>query len=302
MDQHWVPKSYLAAWTDPACPPRHKPFVHVFDRDGRNHRKKAPANILKMPDLYTAFRDAKPDLGIEKFFGGLEREFVRIRRILEASQGISNADTAHLIAFTASMLARPPHSIDFIKNQLNNVLAKARSIKIKPGVPIPPSLSDGPKMSMEGFEDYANNPMRTWFPEILAANISVIAKLFRCDILVNDTPTPFLTSDNPAVIFHDAEDEPGARLYPKGLGHRDCRIMMPMSPRLTLMLSHGEPGARRYIQMFDGDVIEINFRTIVRSRAHLISNTPDLYFVSLLLERLSWDPTLTGPRVNPSAD
>lgn len=289
MDQHWVPKSYLAAWADPDCPPKHKPFVHVFDRDGRNHRKKAPANILKMPDLYTVFRDGRRDLKIETFFGGIERDFVRVRRLLETGAHPSQEDVAALYAFVGSMLARPPQSIDFVQKQLSNMVQKARSIRVVPGAKIPASISTGARMSLAEFEAYANNGMETWFPEILAANLEVIAKLFRFDILVNDTPTPFLTSDNPAVMFFADPDDGKRRLYPRGMGHPACRIMIPMSPRLALMLWHGKSGTGRFVEMAGADVIDINFRTILRSRAHLISNTADLYFVSLLLQRLVED-------------
>ena len=59
-NQHSVPVSYLEAWTDPNKPELHKLFVHLFDRLGGNHKRRSPANILSMPDLYTIFSEGGP--------------------------------------------------------------------------------------------------------------------------------------------------------------------------------------------------------------------------------------------------
>ncbi len=80
-DQHWIPQSYLAAWTDPDVPAGHTPFVHVFSRDGSRERCKAPTNIFKETDLYTIIMpDGTRDLQLERGLTGLEQAFCKIRR------------------------------------------------------------------------------------------------------------------------------------------------------------------------------------------------------------------------------
>ena len=57
----------------PNKPELHEPFVHLFDRLGGNHKRRSPANILSMPDLYTIFSEGKRDLSIEQHFSQRER-------------------------------------------------------------------------------------------------------------------------------------------------------------------------------------------------------------------------------------
>ena len=53
--QHFVPQCYTKAWHDPAAPagPKMSPYVWVFDRDGANPKRKAPANLFTENDIYT---------------------------------------------------------------------------------------------------------------------------------------------------------------------------------------------------------------------------------------------------------
>lgn len=63
--QHFVPQCYTKAWHDPDAPagPKMNPYVWVFDRDGTNVRRKAPANLFTETDIYTIERaDGERDL------------------------------------------------------------------------------------------------------------------------------------------------------------------------------------------------------------------------------------------------
>lgn len=71
--QHWVPDSYLQAWADSNRPEHHEPFVHLFDRQGGNHRRKSPAKVFHMPDLYTFFLEGQRNLSIEQHLGNASR-------------------------------------------------------------------------------------------------------------------------------------------------------------------------------------------------------------------------------------
>ena len=147
-DQHWVPSSYLAAWIDPGCPPDYEGYVHIFDRDGGNARKKAPKNILSMPDLYTIFEDGNRNLRIEDAFSKFEQEFVRVRRKLHAGAELDAVDAGILYVFVGAMLARPPHRIEHFTKQYAAILQKAKSMKINPNVPSVRSFMTGPSMTV----------------------------------------------------------------------------------------------------------------------------------------------------------
>jgi Protein of unknown function (DUF4238) len=68
VKQHWVPGSYLQAWTDPDCSAGHKPCIHLFDRQGGSYRAKSPANVFHMLDLYTIGSGTAEDLNLEWHF------------------------------------------------------------------------------------------------------------------------------------------------------------------------------------------------------------------------------------------
>jgi len=129
-DQHWVSSSYLQAWTDPNKPERYEPFVHIFNRRGGEHRRKSPKNIFNMPDLYTIFAGEQRDLSLEQHLSRLERDFVRVRKLIEAAGYGGSKDVAELYGFVAAMIARPPQKIDHMAQQWSSIVAKARTIRI----------------------------------------------------------------------------------------------------------------------------------------------------------------------------
>src|SRR5262249_4113413 len=139
-------------------------YVHVFDRDGRNGRKKAPKNILSMPDLYTIFESGERNLRIEDAFSKFEQQFVKVRKKLHAGGELDDDDAVALYVFVGSMLARPPHHIQHFTKQYAAILEKAKSIRIDPNVSPPPrSLNVAPSMTLEEFSRLADDPMGTWF-------------------------------------------------------------------------------------------------------------------------------------------
>jgi hypothetical protein len=266
--------------------------VHLFDRQGRNHKRRAPANILSLPDIYTIFADGDRDLGIEHHFGRQEKEFVRVRKLIEQRAPLDIKDVAALYAFVAGMMARPPHKIDHMSHQWASIVEQARRIKIDPKArPIPRLSSDRqPGMTLDQAQRMADDPMGTWFPHSLNAYVSALTQLFGCDVLFNGSPHPFLTSGNPAVIYfandEDAND-PRRKFWPKGLGALDCEITMPISPTHALKFTRKQPGVHAWKVLDWEAVFEFNFLTITRARQTIISDREDLFFVRTIFDRIA---------------
>ena len=105
--QHYIPRSYLSAWSDSDTPIGHEPYVWLFPRDERSGRKKAPDNILHETDMYTIhLANGERDLRIENALSILEGQFCGARdRIMEGGS-LSDEDWANLIVFMAAMNAR----------------------------------------------------------------------------------------------------------------------------------------------------------------------------------------------------
>jgi hypothetical protein len=190
------------------------------------------------------------------------------------------------------MLARPPHRIEFIKNQWGSIVKNARSIRIDPSVPPIPSKSKGPSMSLDEAQQLADDPMGTWFADDVAANIDVLSSRFGCDVLVNVSEHAFLTSDDPAMVHHPPRNA-RFRNMPRGLGSPGCEITLPISPRTALLFRHKEPGVHAFLSADWESVFQMNFRTITRARAKIISDRPDIYFVRAILERVAQVTTRT---------
>ncbi|MFZ3177425.1 MAG: DUF4238 domain-containing protein [Methylovirgula sp.] len=296
-DQHWVPNSYLQAWADPNRPRHHEPFIHLFNRHGGEHRRRNPKNVFNMPDLYTIFSGEERDLSLEQHFGRLERDFVRVRGLIEIADYGGASEVAALYGFVAAMLARPPHKIDDMKQQWSSIVANARTIRIDPEMrPIPSLGRGGPRLTLTEAQRMADDPMGTWFPHSLNAHIRALSKLFGCDVLINGSPHPFLTSDNPAVVYFPPIDVEVRRLPPpRGLGSRGCEITLPISPTHALLFTHKPPGIHDWLVLDWEGVFDINFRTITRARTTIVSDRSDLFFVQTILELVA-EVTEEAPR------
>lgn len=287
--QHWIPHSYLKAWVDPDTPLGQTPYLHVFDRYGGKHRRKSPAKIFNMPDLYTIFDGASRDLRIERAFSQWESDFVRVRRLIEAEKFGTGEDAADLYAFAGAMVVRPPHKIDFFTGQWASAAEKIRSIPVNPNASPMPTIffAKEPGLTLAQVQEMADNPMGTWFPEAVASYVETISRMFGCDIIVNDTEDPFLTSDAPAVIYHPPANDPRRRFLRRGLGSPGCEITLPVSPRLALLFRHKEPGIHSFLNANRQYVFELNFRTITRARANIISDRPDISSVLAITQHVA---------------
>lgn len=289
--QRIVPRCYLNAWVDPETPLDQTPYVHMFDLHGGNARRKSPAKILRMPDLYTIFRGGERDLRIERAFSQWEGDFVRVRGIFEDGQFGTGEDAADLYAFVGAMLARPPHRINFMKDQWASIGESMREMRASLNPAIPPirSLSsDGPSMNLAQVQEMADNPMGTWFPDTVAAYVETLSTTFGCDVLVNETPDhSFLTSDAPAVIHHRPSANPRSPRMPRGLASPGCEITLPLSPRLALLFRHQTPGVHAFIGADWEAVFEVNHRTITGAQRTIISDKPDIFFVRAITEHIA---------------
>jgi hypothetical protein len=255
--------------------------VHLFDRSGRNHRRKAPSNIFNKPDFYTVFKGEERDLRIEHSLGDIENDFIRTRRSLEAGNGLTMRQTASFYSFVGAMMVRTPRHIDFKTSQYEALVKFAEGITIRPDATRIKHLpTGGPSITLDEMRELAKDPMGTWFPPETNVHIDTLVELFGCDVLVNDSDTPFITSDAPAAIYHVGE----SRMMPRGLGAEDCEITLPISPSMALLFRHKKRSGHGFIVADDGCVLEVNFRTILRANEEIVSDREDIYFIKIMAQ------------------
>jgi hypothetical protein len=184
------------------------------------------------------------------------------------------------------MMVRPPSRIQHYTDQWASIADKARRVRVRPGAkPMPSTFSKGPGFTIAQVQRMAEDPMGTWFTAGLNAHIRALTTMFQCEILVNGSAYPFVTSDSPAVTHWQGEETPHS--MPRGLGSRGCTITLPVSPRHALRFTHGTPGIVDPWPLLDWEgVFEINHLTITRARKVIVSDREDLFFVQAILDHL----------------
>jgi hypothetical protein len=269
--QHWVPKSYLSAWTDPQAPTGHTPYVHLFSKDGSTHEKKAPHNIFTETDLYTIRRpDGVRDLRLEQGLSGLEQEFARIRReYLEPRRVVPHIVYVKLIAFLAAMHARTPAMRDHHQEQWQDVLKTMDQLEARMKTATPEqkkraAFTLSPKgkkgLSHDDVRKIVANPMQSILGPLISAESNLLIQMMKGFVLTTTSIPGFITSDIPA-IWVDPEAYKRPPLYrTPALVYESLEITMPISPRQMLLLGRGAPGIT-YVDVPDAVVAELNRRT-----------------------------------------
>jgi hypothetical protein len=210
-DQHWIPKSYLRGWADPASPSGYAPYVHVFVKDGTASRRKAPENLFVQTDLYTIkLPDGGRDLRLEHGLAGLEASFSETRRdYLSKRKHISDARYLKLLAFLSAMHCRTPSRMEHFMGFWNEVLEIGDQVELQmkgaSGAErrraVATSLpGNGPTMSLEDVRRLTSSPMENTLGPLMVAELPLLMQM-RCLVLCANSKVGFITSDAPVVWF-----------------------------------------------------------------------------------------------------
>lgn len=268
--QHWVPKSYLQAWTDPATPPGQTPYVHVFSKDGAHSQRRAPSNIFTETDLYIIKSpDGRRDLRFERGLSQLEGAFARTRQeFLSQRRGVPSVPHAKLLIFVAAMHARTPFMRDHHSKFWKEVLSLGEQMeqqmrdwspdekrRARGLGPSPSSKS----MTVDQVRRIAENTMQEILAPLITAEAPLLSHL-RGLVLCTMTEPGFITSDNPVVWFDPDWHKNPPMFRSPSFSSPKLEITLPLSPGQALMLTHGEPGLE-YRDVPDFIVAELNRRT-----------------------------------------
>lgn len=263
--QHFIPRSYLAAWCDPDTPGSQEPYVWVFPKGGGAGRRKAPHNIFTETDLYTIrMPDGSRDLRLEHGLSGLEASFADIRKnVLEPRAVLSESEHFTLAVFMAAMQARTPKQRDHWQQQWQGILEQGERMmeSVRRMTPaerkrLPPAIGSGAgSLSLNEVRSLASNPV----PSLLYSAISGKGPLLyqmHLSIFCTTSDPGFITSDAPCVIF-----DPDARNRPfpynaTGLAFPTVEVTLPISPTQLAFISHKR--LRPYIDVPDAIVHEVN--------------------------------------------
>lgn len=281
--QHWVPKTYLGAWCDPNLKNR---AVHRYSTDGVYLDWRPPSRICAADDLYTITGpNGERDLAVEHALNKLEDAFARTRRkLLEPGLPLTTKARHELIWFIAALRNRTPAMRDHFQAFLDRVLEVGESAEraMKRATPeerqrmarasmSPTSRGADKSMSLSEWRKLA----RGTFGERLPSHITAEAELLeRMQLVILRAPAgqSFITSDSP-VAWWDPTVWPKRR-QPLGLRMPNIQITLPLSPTMCALVSHHP--TPEYIDVYVGDVVELNARTLAFCNEIFIAHTADL--------------------------
>ena len=300
--QHYVPASYLKAWTDKNCPANHTPYVWVFNKENPIGRNKSPAKIFTETDMYTIKgKDGQRNLNIEFGLGELENKFSQIRiSKFNFRRELTIEEKIYLSAFTAAAQFRTPLSREHHQSQWGNVLnlmdqMEARITKMSEDERVNLSKtyvpSDGPKLQHHQVKKLAAEPLQTMMATVIKTTSPVLASMDMA-ILYSNGNVPFVTSDNPCVWYN-----PEAYKFPPlyrntGLIDEAIEVTLPISPDKVLLFNWKKLNG--YIEVDENIVNRMNQRQIAFTHKEFISNKNevlDSWLEKTVMPEDAWEKT-----------
>jgi len=273
--QHWVPRSYLAAWCDPATPDGQTPHVWRFANDGSPSKQNAPKTIFPENDLYTISLDVgRRELAVEEGLAELESEFVRIRNdVLATAKSLEGKDRMLLCAYAAAMQARSLPHLNHWKNQFQGALdrmdemrkaMRARPPEERAARRAYPPASSTLSFSYEEFKESVEGPVAEWVVAMIETQLPWLIQM-RLRVLTTDDDVGFITSDRPCVWVDPQH------VGPPGLADSAIEITLPVSPRQALLFDHST-GMTGYVPVSQRLVDELNRRTRFHTDQYFVVN------------------------------
>ena len=283
--QHYVPQCYLREWIDPNIPVGYKPYVWIFDKNGKNRRRKAPKNILKSTDLYTLnIKGKAKDYSIEETLAKIESEYASIfQKKIKKRLPLSEYEHVILCAFVATMLQRTLRHKGNFERFFDEMTLHVEALSKQYGAK---------SKEVEKWKKYKGNAHKMGIVQALPDLTRLILKMDVAFLCVDDSGSNFITSDDPCSLFNPKLQ--WQKLYGPGLGQRHVQVTLPLSPDIMLCLSWSK--LRGYIKIKKGNIEDLN--RLVRGHCfkYFISHTPktkqlwfrsyplDLFFIIKLLK------------------
>lgn len=281
--QHYIPKCYLKAWCDTECPPKHTPYIWIYEKESKKGKKKSPDNIFHETDLYTIQgEDGERILDIEHGLSGLENQFVTIRnKKINRHSSLDKNELVILTTFIAASHARTKsqllHTSDQWRLPLERMNDMAESMKTatteeKRSMASYSSVSssnDNKSLSHEQVKQMVEDPVGTTMIPMISAVAPLIANLDMA-ILCTDTSPGFITSDSPCVWFDPLSYTRPPMYRAPALMYETIEITMPVSPTECILLNR--QGITGYMNV-DIDVVnDLNRRLRFHASEHYIVN------------------------------
>lgn len=257
---HYIPQSYLSAWTDPSTPAGQEPYVWLVDKESLESRRRAPKNIMFENNLYTIEdEEGGRDLSLEKLLSRIESEFVWVRdHAIVTHTPLNQAHRYILLAFVSAMHSRTPASSERLGPFWNELLSKmkvmsawattATSEQLASAAMATPPISGehSHSMTIEQMQAVVDSPIPSTLVPSIKAEMDVM-KILDLAILETATSPGFITSDNPVAWFDPEGYKRKKPFQGPALIYPSIEISMAISPRFSLLLNR--QGINGYINL-----------------------------------------------------
>lgn len=251
--QHSVPKCYLREFIDPETPDGYEPFIWIFDKNGKNKRKKAPKNVLTSNNLYTIEVEGKArDYSIEKSLSSIENDFaILFRQKIKNLLPLSEDEHISLCIFIATMLQRTVSQKANLEHFLDELISHGEKLAAHHGIK---------SRTVESLKNYRRDAHKLNILEMFPEVTQILLNMSLAFVIVGRSKSRFITSDDPCTLFNPKLRE--QRLMGPGLGQKEVELTIPLSPEIALCLSWSN--FRGFIEIGKRQIEELNRTT----RAH----------------------------------
>ena len=286
--QHYVPRGYLAAFTDPETPSGQDPYLWVYDRDREGPYKKSPKKVAAA-SYYYSFQDDQGEIhhGVEALLSQVESAGLPpLPRLAEgaAPSDLTDEDRSNASFFLAFMGHRTPGFRKHVERQTGDfaelVMRTVASDKeyfdqsfheamAKAGLNPDIDSEEVRKDFVEGAVKLTPDPifsLRMMFELSEPVADSILGFEWR---VLETADEPFITSDRPLVLV-TTERLPPPFGWGVGWFSPWMEATFPLSPRATLLISQHRPEGRERVR--NDRVREANARTAAHADEHVFSS------------------------------
>ena len=243
MKQHWVPRSYLSPWADPATAGKN-PLVWALNVEERRIFHPSVTKIFAETHMYSVTReDGSRDTSLEEGLAKLEGAFAEARDRVELGIEQEPDDEGVFTVYAATMHARSKSMRDHHRGQWQEALDRMDEMEkmIEEKGEAAFSRVVGPSdrhnvMTREDIEHVVGNTAAVIVPIFAKVEAQVFSTMNRAVLLATGDET-FITSDRPCAWL---DNEPPLRgfLQPSHLMSPGLEVYLPISPRRCFVWSH----------------------------------------------------------------
>lgn len=285
--QHTVPQSYLRRFTStPAVQKQGKMMIWVFDKTTGQARQQKIRNAGFENKFYDFIRPDGVESSIENVLAEIENPFnLAIEAI--CSKPSKQMMLAHQVPLAHFVICQLLRTTSF-RQQMRDMTTAMRAVFEREGSRVPAEFTADEN-------DHAFFQTHFLVKQMPPLAAMLLDKAWM--VMVNDTGTPFWTSDHPVFMHNRFQDPYRSTL---GIACPGIEIYTPLSPRLTLLIFDPVQWLPMYSvsPALPTNINFVNAQQVAWSQRHIYASTGDFTLATQVLSQTPEFADPNRPRVN----